>query len=403
MKKILIVGQYIPSFSNNSNNRFTFLSNMLIKNNCKVEIVTTNFSHGEKKHRSFEENKLNYEYKVTMLNEPGYKKNVSIKRMYSHHILAKNLKKYLNTKKEKPDVIYCAVPSLSFAKIAAKYAKKNNIRFIIDVQDLWPEAFKMVFKVPVIKDILFYPLQRQANYIYKQADDIIAVSGTYANRAAKVNKKHKNKLSVFLGTELEIFDKYKNEHKSKFDENKVKIAYIGTLGHSYNIKIIIEALKILKNRYNNLKFIIMGDGPLRTEFEEYAKKQEIDYEFTGRLDYPVMVGKLCNCDIAVNPISSGSAGSIINKVGDYAAAGLPIINTQENEEYRNLVEQYNVGFNCKNNDAKDVAEKLEILIKDENVRKELGQNNRKLAEEKFDRKKTYLDIVDLVKKDEEKN
>ena len=74
---------------------------------------------------------------------------------------------------------YIAVPSLDVAKIAAEYAEKNNIRFIIDVQDLWPEAFKMVFNVPFISDILFYPMLKQADYIYKAADEIIAVSQTY--------------------------------------------------------------------------------------------------------------------------------------------------------------------------------------------------------------------------------
>lgn len=60
-----------------------------------------------------------------------------------------------------------------------------------------------------------------------------------------------------------------------------------------------------------------------------------------------MVGLLCSCDIAVNPIKKGSAGSIINKVGDYAAAGIPVVNTQENLEYKNILEEYNAGINVK--------------------------------------------------------
>ena len=72
----------------------------------------------------------------------------------------------------------------------------------------------------------------------------------------------------------------------------------------------------------------MGDGPLKEEFENYAEEKKVDCQFTGRLEYEKMVGLLCSCDIAVNPIKKGSAGSIINKVGDYAAAGLPVINTK---------------------------------------------------------------------------
>lgn len=61
--------------------------------------------------------------------------------------------------------------------------KINNVRFIIDIQDLWPEAFKMVFKLPIVSDIVFAPFNFLANGIYKRADEIIAVSDTYVNRA----------------------------------------------------------------------------------------------------------------------------------------------------------------------------------------------------------------------------
>ena len=151
----------------------------------------------------------------------------------------------------------------------------------------------------------------------------------------------------------------------------------------------------------NILFVVMGDGPLKGEFEIYAKEKDVFYEFSGHLNYEEMVGKLCSCDIAVNPIKSGSAASIINKVGDYAAAGLPVINTQESNEYRKLVEDYQIGYNVENGDAKDLAAKLEMLYKDEKLRKRLGKNNRKLAEEKFNRNLTYMKIKELIENCEE--
>ena len=149
---------------------------------------------------------------------------------------------------------------------------------------------------------------------------------------------------------------------------------------------------------NNIKFVVMGDGPLKDDFENYAKKMGITCEFTGRLKYEKMVGLLSSCDIAVNPISEKSVASIINKVGDYAAAGLPVINTQNSDEYKNLVDKYQIGFNCMNNDANSIATKLESLIKDKKLREKFGKNNRKLAEEKFDREKTYLDIIKVIER-----
>jgi len=398
--KIMMIANYVIFPWEGGNSRFIYLLNKFNNKLNQIELVTSNFRHGTKEKRKINKNKLKeLPYKVTLLDEPGYKKNVSLKRLYSHKILSKNLKKYLDKLDYKPDVIYCSIPSLDFAKEAAKYAKKNNIRFIIDIQDLWPEAFKMVFKVPIINNLIFNPMKKKADYIYKTADEIVAVSQTYVERGLSVNKKVKKGLSVFLGTELEYFDKCAKENKIEFNDNLIRIAYIGTLGHSYDIKCIIDAICCLnKKGLNNIKFIVMGNGPLKENFEKYAEEKKINCEFTGRLDYPKMVGLLCSCDIAVNPIAHNAAQSIINKVGDYASAGLPVISTQECEEYRNLIDEYQAGLNCINGNIDDIANNIEKLIKNEELRKKMGANNRKLAEEKFDRQRTYKEIVDIILK-----
>lgn len=141
----------------------------------------------------------------------------------------------------------------------------------------------MVFHIPIISNIIFYPLKKMADNVYKSADDIIAVSETYVNRAEKVNKKYKDKLSVYLGTNLDNFDKCKKENEVEFKDEKIRIVYIGTLGHSYDLKCTIEALNILNMQ--NIKFIVMGDGPLKSEFEDYAREKNVNAEFLGRLEY----------------------------------------------------------------------------------------------------------------------
>lgn len=391
---ILIIAHFLQTPSESGNSRFSYIANILGKDDrLNVELITTDFSHKYKQHRNIENEKIyKLNYKLTMLEELGYKDNISLKRIYSHFVFSRNLKKYLNKLNYKPDVIYCAVPSLDVAKQTATFAKKNNIRFIIDIQDLWPEAFKMIFNVPILSNIIFYPMKKKADYIYKTADDIIAVSDTYVNRAITVNKKYKNKIVAFLGTDLETFDSYSKEKNISIEN--IKIVYVGTLGYSYDIKSIIDAIRILNNKgINNVEFVLIGEGPLKNEFEVYSKEKKVNCNFLGRLPYNEMVKELCSCDIAVNPINKESAGSILNKVGDYAAAGLPVINTQESEEYRKLVKQYDIGFNCKNGDANDIADKMDILIKDRKLIKIKGKNNRKLAEEKFNRKKTYKYII----------
>ncbi|TYS59864.1 glycosyltransferase family 4 protein [Sutcliffiella horikoshii] len=398
MKDILIIAHFTQVPGEAGNGRFHYIAEKIDKKYSTVEVVTTTFSHRTKKQRYL--SKEQYEslsYKLTMLEEPGYKKNVSLKRFYSHFIMGKSLKRYLKYR-NKPDIIYCSVPSLDVAKVAATFAKENDIKFILDIQDLWPEAFKMVFNIPYISDKLFYPMEKKANHIYKAADEIIAVSQTYVDRALEVNSKCRNAYSVFLGTELTNFDilamKNKNIEKPK---NEIWLAYAGTLGHSYDLTSAIDALCILQKKgINNIKFVIMGDGPLKSSFEKYAAEKQINVLFTGRLDYGKMVGILVNCDIAINPISKGAAQSIINKHGDYAAAGLPVINTQESLEYRDLVNEYQMGINCKNNDAENLALNLQRLYVDIDQRRTMGINSRRLAEEKFNRSITYKKIIDLI-------
>lgn len=366
---IVIIAQYlrnIEEFENN-NSRFVYIAKLLAKSKNNIEIITSDFDHSRKE--KFNKVGKISDVKITTCHEPGYPKNVCLKRFNSHKMLAKNIKEYLE-KRKKPDIIYCAVPSLSVGKVVAKYADKNNIKFIIDIQDLWPEAFKMVFNIPIISDILFYPMKKEADYIYSRADKIVAVSQTYCKRALEVNKKVNNGLSIFLGTDLKYFDECKEKNKIEFKDDIIRIAYIGTLGHSYNIKLVIDAIKILNDKgINNIKFVIMGDGPLKQEFDNYAKNKNVNCEFTGKLEYEKMVGLLCSCDIAVNPIKKGSAGSIINKVGDYAMASLPVINTQECNEYKELLEKNNAGINSLNGNIEELANNIEKLYLNKSLRK----------------------------------
>ena len=397
MKDLLMITHFTAAPDEAGNSRFTYLAQMLSEIGFSVEIVTSSFSHRSKKQREpcdDKEIELNYEF--SMLYEPGYAKNVSIARFYSHWVFGKSLRRYLQ-KRRKPDIIYCSVPSLDAAYQAAVYAQQNHIRFIVDIQDLWPEAFRMVFNLPVISDFLFLPMTRLADRIYSVADGIVAVSQTYADRALEVSRKCEEATVAFLGTDLSYFDELKRENHVQKPEGELWLGYVGSLGNSYDLTTVIDALCVLgKQGIDNLRLIVMGDGVFYSKFKSYAHEKGIKSTFTGRLPYPSMVGMLCACDLAVNPIMPGSAGSIINKVGDYAAAGLPVINTQECQEYRDLIDEYQCGINCGCSNVDDVVVALDKLLTSEDERVFMGANARRLAEDRFNRGATYQAIVELI-------
>lgn len=394
-KDIVIIANFCGALNGNDNDRFVYLAERLARDHS-VELVTSDFDHSGKQ---FREKLGDFPFHVKLLHEIGYPKNICLRRFASHHAWGRSVAAYLKTRK-KPDVVYCAVPSLSAPKAAADWCAANGVPFLVDVQDLWPEAFRMAVDIPVVSGIAFAPFQWMANRIYKQADGIAAVSESYCQRAMRVNRKCKEAHPVFLGTELAGFDANAAANPvTDKPEGELWLGYCGTLAASYDLTLVMDALKRLKERdVTPLKFVVMGDGARKEEFEAYAARLGVDAVFTGRLPYGEMCGLLAACDMVVNPITGKSAASIINKHGDYAASGLPVINTQESPEYRALVETYRMGFNCPNGDAAAVADALERLVKDPELRRELGRNARRCAEERFDRAQTYQKLTELIER-----
>lgn len=392
MKKVVLITNYFHFKQEKESNRYRILADMIFREgNIELEIITSSFYQRTK---TFRQNKdelaASVNYKVKFIDEPGYVKNVSFKRLRTSKIFAKNTLKYLKSQ-PLPDLIYQVVPTLDVADAVTKFARKNGIPVVIDIQDLWPEAFKMAINIPVVSNLLFYPLKRKADRIYKSADAICAVSKSYVDRALSVNKKCREGHAVFIGINLSTFDE--NAKKAKRDGDGLKLVYCGSLEKSYDIITVIDALSMMDNPP---QFVVIGDGSFRNKFENYANEKNVDVVFTGYLPYGEMCKKMCECDITINPIIGESIASIINKHGDYAAAGLPVINTQNSEEYRKLVEEYNMGYNCKSGDAADIAEKINLLVGNKELRTEMGRNARRAAEEKFNRDKTYNELVAVI-------
>lgn len=395
MKKIIIVENFCSRLDGSTHSRFLYLAEMLsATGRYDVEFIASDFVHLEKKHINLKKD-LGYKSKITLCHEPGYISHTGPKRLFSHYKWGKSVLQHIKSG-EKPDIIYCAIPSLTAAHDLALYCKKVGIKFIIDVQDLWPEAIFMLADNKLVH-YLTLPMAKFIDVAYKNADAIVAVSQTYANRAKQVNMRKAQTLPVFLGNDGKVF----YDARDSFISNEKKVftvGYIGTISYSYDIACVINAIKILNdtNKYDPIKFLVMGEGPLKEQFIKQAEELDVDCEFTGMLPYKEMVGRLCNCDILVNPIIKGAAQSITNKVGDYALAGLPVVNTQECIEYRELIDNYHCGINCVPGDSESMADAISILIKDPDLRKTMGLNSAKLGSEKFDRRTSYLEIIKLI-------
>ena len=398
MLDVVIISNYWHFPSEKSSSRYHSIATLAASEGLSVELLTSRFYHTKKQHRN---NTVcvgeDIPYKVTLLDEKSYKKNISLGRIVAHKQFADNVIKYLVARKN-PDVIYLFVPPIDLAKKVVNYAKKNGIRIVIDVLDLWPEAFEMVLPSFVSKSILL-PMKKFAEYVYSNADEVVAVSDTYVKRVIKHNARKNIGHSVFIGTDIEAFDKAAaNAPLLEGKLRPITMAYIGMLGHSYNLCGAMDAMHLLiKQEFDNVELLIMGDGPLRKRFQEYAKQYELPVRFAGRLSYEDMIKKLVKCDIGLNVLIGDSAASIINKQADYVSAGVPVINVQKNQEFGKLLASYDAGLMCAPSDTKALANAIRTLASNEEMRTIMGKNSRRLAEEKFNRKNTYGEIIDVIK------
>lgn len=119
-------------------------------------------------------------------------------------------------------------------------------------------------------------------------------------------------------------------------------------------------------------------------------------DFVGFVDYEMMAAYLSKSDMTINAIKRNASQSIINKVADYFAAGIPMLNSCCCQEQLDMVTEYNVGLNYEPENVQSMVDAINKLASDDNLRKEMGENARKLAVDKFDRSNSYKVLIDRI-------
>lgn len=401
MKKIAVITMGVRLEGEKGYTRFRYLCEFLTKAGYEVDLITTTFQHWEKEQRNLSKiKKEDYPFGIKFIYEPGYKRNVDFKRIMSHRTAAKNLTALLEREGDY-DLLYAEIPPNDVALAAAEYAKAKGIPFVADVNDLWPEAMRMVLDIPVISSLLFYPLQRDAERVYALVSGVIGTSDEYRDRPFQNQQRDIPKATVYVGNEIAEFDagaKANMELVPK-TEQEFWVSYAGTIGTSYDIKTMVLAAEELGKRgKNNIQIKILGGGPMKEELETLANERQIyNVEFVGYAPYDKMAAYLKKSDVLVNSFVKKAPQSIVTKIGDYLAAGKAMINTCMSPEFRKKVETDGFGVNIMPEDVKILADAIEELYENEEKRLEMGRLARKIAQEQFDRPKSYQKIEELIR------
>ena len=385
--------------------RYAFIAKMLSEKNHKVTWWTSNFFHVTKQYRCSGANsmRVNNNLFVKMLPTPSYGNNISFTRLYNHYIYGKRFEyeAIRVNSSNKPDVILASLPPIDSAAAAIRVSKKLGSKVIIDIQDLWPEIYLFPFPdvtKPAIR-LMLNRLFKKTDSVYENADALMAVSKIYLNRGLKVCKNSKPGLVLHLGIDLKYFDsQVKSANFSIIKkENEIWITYIGTLGKTYDLDTILEsAAHFLFKGKKNIKFIIAGDGPDFNLLNNKSIRQGLEnIIFTGLLGFSELVYLLKQSDVGLNAFSKKALQVFPNKVFDYFATGIPIINSIPGELKR-LLKDNQAGIYYEGGNSESLVSAIEFILNNDQERQEMGINARRLAEQNYDRNKIYPKIIPFL-------
>ena len=157
-------------------------------------------------------------------------------------------------------------------------------------------------------------------------------------------------------------------------------------------------LKDVLRKMPNITFYWAGDGPytqkIVKELEEYK-----NFKWLGRLQYPEEVSEFLSSIDVYTLISGMDLAPLTLK--EAQLMGKPVIGSNVGGIYE-MMEDKVTGFLIKENEPKDLIEKLTILFDDKNLRNKMGSNGKQFVLQKFNwntiAKKFIKNIEPYIKK-----
>ena len=381
------------------------LSNALISKGHKVEVISTRFSHQEKRFRK------NFKNNITGVNEtlvdsPGYKSNISFKRLFDHHILSFNLLINLLKRKEKPDIMFVGFPPIEWSLISVCYSFFKSIPIIIDVKDLWPDIFWDKEGINPVKKkfirFLFLPYRIYSTLIASLTDYITGPTELVA-KYFKNNYQNKFLSKILKKKDSEIFPSPivppKEEEQIKLDLIKtdpkecLNILFIGSLMSVYDFETVKKSIEILNKKEIKIQLFIAGRGGSENYIKDIFNHFENVY-FLGWINRSEAIDISSNCHLALAPYKNikNYELNLVNKYIDYMSLGLPVLSPLKGFAYE-LINKYGIGWNYPPKESSTLARIIMDIIESPNQIKLRSENAFQLFKTKYNFEIVYDQLV----------
>ena len=270
---------------------------------------------------------------------------------------------------EKYDIIHTHTPVASaIVRLACKNIKEIKVLYTA-------HGFHFLKGKALNNWLIYYPIEK---YLARYTDCLIIINEEDYNTAITMNFKSKEiKMVHGVGIDLNKFEIQKNVKKNKmrkeygYKEDDFILFYAAELNSNKHQDLLINVVKILKDKIPNIKLLLAGNGVLLNHYIELSEKLDVDLniEFLG---YRSDVKKLLMLsDIAV--ASSRREGLPVN-VMEAMATGLPLVVTNV-RGHKDLVIDGENGYVNEVNDIEGFAKSVEKLYLNEKLRNDFGKKS----------------------------
>jgi glycosyltransferase involved in cell wall biosynthesis len=179
------------------------------------------------------------------------------------------------------------------------------------------------------------------------------------------------------GIEIDVFRYIPPVKKDHFE-----LMTAGYLLKRKGIQYLIEAMPIILREYKNVILRIVGDGPFKSELMKLVKRLSLSdkVRFEGLVPRSELAKYYAQCDVYVQPSLSETFPATIREA---MSVGRPVIATRVGFAEEHIINGVN-GFLVPRGDVKEIANKVLLLLSDEDLRLKIGARAREYAEKNFD-------------------
>ena len=364
--------------------RYWLMARAFVRAGHTVTVWTSDFSHALKAKRILQnapapepDGTIRTEegFRVVLIGAPPYRRNISLTRVRSHRILAKRWLARAASEPP-PDVTIASSPPLSLCAAVRRFCADRRLPFVIDVMDAWPENFERV-----VPRWILTPLRRAARANYRGATAITVVAERYADLVKAYGA------TAPVGLFHHGIERDEPLPRAAEPPSGLTLAYVGNMGKSYDLETVIEAVKSMAD----VRLELAGAGPDEARLRERAGTCE-RIRFRSQLDGEALRAMLAACDAGVVPMFADACVGIPYKLADYAAAGLPVLNTLQGEAEK-LIAACGAGITYRTGSPEAFRAAVEQLKRADRAR--MTDGARKLAE-RFDAQTIYPAFVSFV-------